>query len=129
VEEILVAIIHFIFELVMEVLLNFPFDLPSKNRSSPEPETIWPVCIMWFVCAFLLGLASLYFFKHSLINNPSLRIANLVLAPLISACLSQKIAAHRAQKNHFIVPRNHYWQAFWFTLSFTMVRYAYTSHT
>ena len=112
----------------MEVLLNIPFDLPSKNRSSPEPKVIWPACLTWFIFAFLLGLASLYFFKDSLINNPSLRIVNLVFAPLISAWLSQKIASFRAQKNHFILPRNHYWQAFWFTLSFTMVRYAYTSH-
>jgi hypothetical protein len=128
-EEILVIIIQVLFEFIFDVLLNIPFDWPSKNRTTPEPDSIWPSCFLWFMGASFLGWVSLLFFKHTLITSPALRVANLALAPLVSATLSKAIATRRAEKNLFIFPRNHYWQAFWFTLGFTMVRFAYATHT
>ena len=127
-EELIVVIIQFLFEFVLNVLLNIPFDWPSKNRTTPEPESIWAACFLWFLGASVLGWISLIFFKHTLITSSSLRIANLVLAPLVSAALSKAIAERRAKVNPFIESRNHYWQAFWFTLGFTMVRFAYATH-
>lgn len=127
-EEILVIIIQFLFEVVLNSILNIPFDWPSKNRLTPEPDYIWIACVLWFLCASLLGWVSLIFFKHTLIAIAGLRIANLILAPLLSAFISKVIATKRAENNHFIVPNNHYWQAFWFTLGFTMVRFAYATH-
>ena len=55
----------------------------------------------------------------------ALRIANLVLAPVASAFISQAIARRRSRHNKFIIPRNHFWQAFWFTLGIVTVRFAY----
>jgi hypothetical protein len=60
-----------------------------------------------------------------MISLSALRIANLVLAPITSAFISQAIARHRSKRNRFINPRNHFWQAFWFTLGIVTVRFAY----
>lgn len=127
-EEILVIIIQFLFEVILNSIMNIPFDWPSKNRLTAEPGSIWLTCLLWFLGASLLGWVSLIFFKHTLIAISGLRIANLILAPLLSAFISKVIASKRAENNQFIVPNNHYWQAFWFTLGFTMVRFAYATH-
>ena len=128
-EEILIAIAQFLFEFLFDVLLNIPFDWPSRNRKSPEPESIILICFLWFIGSIGLGFISILIFKNTLITHPSLRIANLFMAPITSAYISKSIAARRAKRNPYLVPRNHYWQAFWFTLGYTLYRFAYASHT
>lgn len=126
-EEILIVILQFLFEFALDVLGNLPFDWPSRNRSTPEPENIFLRCFLWFCGGCLLAGLSLIVFRHTLIAAPALRIANLVLAPLASAFLSAAIARQRALENPFIVPRNHFWQAFWFTLGLVAIRFAYAT--
>lgn len=128
-EEILIIIVQFLFEVIIESIINIPFDLPSKNRLTPEPESVWLTCTLWFLGASFLGWVSLFFINHTLISLPILRIANIVVAPFLSATISQAIANRRAENNHFISPRNHYWKAYWFTLGFTLIRFAYATHT
>jgi hypothetical protein len=127
-EELLIVIVQFLFEFILDVLLNIPFDWPSRNRDSFEPESIWATCFLWFLGASFLGWLSLFFFEHTWIAYPGLRIANLVVAPIVSGAISQAIAIRRAQRNPYLVPRNHFWQAYWFTLGFTLVRFAYATH-
>lgn len=127
-EEILIIIIQLLFEVIIESIVNIPFDWPSKNRVTPEPESVWLTNFLWFLGADFLGWISLLCLKHTLISLPSLRIANLVIAPFLSATISQSIANRRAKENNFIVPKNHYWKAYWFTLGFTMVRFAFATH-
>lgn len=128
-EDLIALILQFLFELLLEVLINIPFDLPSKKRNTPERTSISLVCFCWFLTGGAIGWLSLLIFQHTFITIPVLRIANLILAPLLSASLSKYIATRRAEINGYIVPRNHYWQAFWFTLAFTMVRFVYATHT
>ena len=126
-EELLIVIIQFLFEFVLNVLSNIPFDWPSRNRTTPEPEGISLRCFMGFCGGCLLAGVSLLIAKHTIIAISGLRIANLVLAPVASAVLSKSIASHRARDNPFIIPRNHFWQAFWFTLGLVLIRFAYAS--
>ena len=128
-EELLIVIIQFLCEFILNVFCNIPFDWPSRNRTSPEPEGIYLVCFLWFCGGCLLAGISLIFVKNTIISVSVLRIANLALAPFASAFLSQAIAQHRAKNNLFITPRNHFWQAFWFTLGLTLIRFAYASRT
>ena len=127
-EEILVVLVQFLIEFFFDIFLNIPFDWPSRNRRLPEPEAIFGNCVLWLIGSVVLGFISLLVFKHTLIASPNLRIANLFLAPLTSAAISKAIAARRALQNPNIIPRNHYWQAFWFTLGYTAVRFAYATH-
>ena len=126
-EELLVIIIQFLFELILNVLINIPFDWPSRNRSTPEPDGIVGVCMLWFGGGCLLGGISILVFKHTLIALAALRILNVVAAPVGSAYLSKRIAIGRSRENPNIHPRNHFWQAFWFTLGLVLIRFAYAS--
>ena len=127
-EEILIVITQFLFEFTLDVLGSFPFDWPSRNRTKPESERVFLSRFIWFCGGCALAGVSLVVSKHSIIAIPALRIANLVLAPLVSAYLSQAIASYRAQENRFIIPRNHFWQAFSFTLGLVLIRFAYATH-
>ena len=126
-EEVLIVVLQFLFEFILEVLGNIPFDWPSKNRRTPEPAGIVLRCFLWFCGGCVLAGMSLLVVGHTMIAFDVLRIANLVLAPLSSALVSQAIARRRARSNPFIVPRNHFWQAFWFTLGMVLIRFAYAS--
>jgi hypothetical protein len=56
-----------------------------------------------------------------------LRLANLPVAPLVSAYIAQAIARRRREANPLIAPRNHFWKAFWFTLGLVAIRFAYAT--
>lgn len=133
-EEILIIIIQFFFEFLADVLLGLGSpswsDL-ARSRYEPKPKSRWemPVVLVWFFVAAGLGWLSLFIFPNTLISIPALRVINLILAPLASASLAQYIAKKRAEENPYIVPRERFWQAFWFTLGFTAVRLAYADYT
>jgi hypothetical protein len=126
-EELLIVIIQFLFEFMLDVISNIPFDWTSSERTTPEPEGISLRCFLGFCGGCLLAGVSLLVVKHTVISVSALRITNVALAPIASAFLSQAIASRRARANVFIVPRNHFWQAFWFTLGLVLIRFAYAS--
>ena len=124
-EELLIATFQFLFEFVLDVLANLPFDWPSRNRRTPEPDSIISICFIWFFGGCILAGLSLLVLKHTLISVPVLRMANLILAPVTSGFISLTNARYRSRSNPFIVPRNHFWQAFWFTLGIVTLRFTY----
>lgn len=75
----------------------------------------------------MLGGLSLIVAKHSFISLPQLRLVNLVFAPLAAAFVSREIARHLAKNNAFIIPNNHFWQAFSFTLGLVFIRFVIAS--
>ncbi len=128
-EELLVVILQFLFEFLVDVFANIPFDWPSRNRRTPEPESIGWWCFLWFIGGCVLGAMSLLVLGYTLIHIGALRIVNLAIAPLAAASLSQAIAIRRAKTNSNLRPRNHFWKAFWFTLGLVLVRFAYAART
>jgi len=126
-EELLIVIVQFLFEFTLNVLGNIPFDWPSQDRTAPESEAVVFPRFLWFCGGCALAGISLLVAKHTLIALPALRIANLVAAPVTSAFISRAIAQHRALRNPFIIPGNHFWQAFFFTLGLALIRFAYAS--
>ena len=64
-------------------------------------------------------------FKRTWITHPHLRILNLIFAPVISAFISQAIARRRRENDTGIIPRDHFWQALWFTLGLVIVRFMF----
>jgi hypothetical protein len=124
-EDLLIATLQFLFEFAVEVLSNVPFDWPSSRRTWPEKEGIAGECFIWFIVGGVLAYISTLLLKYTWISFSWLRIVNLVLAPITSALISQAIARRRSRHNPNIVPRNHFWRAFWFTLGIVTVRFAY----
>ena len=98
-EEVLIIVVQFLFELVLNVLSNLPLEWPTRNRNKPETENIVILSIIWFSCGCIFAGFTLIIVKHSIISILELRIASLVLAPIISAFLYRNIAIHRARYN------------------------------
>lgn len=128
-EELLIILIQFLLELVLEVFANLPFQWASRRRNREYPDSIAFSSLCWFLCAALLGAFSLWAFPQTLIATPALRITNLIIAPLLSGGIFYWLAQRRCDDNPILIPRNHLWQAFWFTLGFTVVRFVYATHT
>jgi hypothetical protein len=127
-EDLIITILQAIFEFVIEVFSYSPLDWwPSSSRSSQASDGIAFKCFVGFVIGCGLACVSMLFIKRTWISWSSLRIANLVVAPMVSAFISQAIARRRSHHNPFIIPRNHFWQAFWFTLGVVSVRFAYAA--
>lgn len=124
-EELFVAILQALFEFILEILSYGTFDWPTTSKDRAEPESIAGRCVLWFMAGGALAGLSILAFHRTFIHWSSLRMANLVVAPVTSAFISQTIARHRTKNHPLIVPRNHFWQSFWFTLGLVLIRFTY----
>ena len=124
-EDLIVAILQGIFEFVLEIFSFTPFDFIPSSADRRHSESLWEKCVAWLVVGCGLAAISMLFLKRTWISHPTLRMANLALAPITSAFISQAIARFRSRRDESIIPRNHFWQAFWFTLGIVTVLFAY----
>ncbi|QBB71241.1 hypothetical protein ELE36_13235 [Pseudolysobacter antarcticus] len=123
--QVLFSSILFVLEFAIDVLAYAPLDWFFDWRDFPEPRTLWLASLLWFAGGCVLAWLSVLLLTHTFLAIPALRIANLALAPIASAFLSQALARRRKKSNAAIVPRNHFWQSFWFTLGLVTVRFAF----
>ena len=126
-EDLILLAVQALIECLFNVLCVIPFDWTSRNRTTPESPSVFVPRLLWFCAGCALAGISLLIFNRTLIAIPALRVANLALAPIASAYLSEKIATRRAATNPFIIPRNHFWQAFLFTFGLVLIRFVYAS--
>ena len=121
-EDLLIAILQCGFEFLLEIFSYTPCDwLPDR------PQKLVGKCFAWFIVGCVLAGISVLFLKHTWISHPALRIANLIVAPITSAFISQAIARHRSLTNLSVEPRNKFWQAFWFTFGIVLIRFIYAT--
>jgi hypothetical protein len=114
-EAFLVALGEVLIELVLNVAFYAPFDGPFSRWRN----------FMLLLVGGGLGALSLLVFSHTIISAQGLRIAYLVAAPIAAAFLFRAIATRRAKKSYSVVPRDHFWHAFWFTLGWVLVRFVF----
>lgn len=126
-EELIAVAFQFVIELTINAGSHLPVDWPSKRRKTPEAANVWALCFLWLVAGGVVGGLSLLIFSYALLQPGWLRIANLLVSPVVSAYLAQFIARRRARSNPCLVPRNHFWYGFWFSLGVAFVRFAYAT--
>ena len=126
-EEILIVILQFLLEFFFDSLLNLLFDWPLFGKATSESGKTATTCFRLFCAGCAVAGISLLWFQHTLIAYPVLRILNLFLSPIAAAYISQWFAKQSAKSDQSIVPRNHFWRAFWFTLGFVTVRFAFVA--
>lgn len=123
-EDLLIAALQAVVEFLLEIFSYAPVDWPFMEKWA---KSLAGRCFLWFIIGCGLAGISVLLFRRTWISTSTLRMANLVLAPVTSAFLSQSIARCRSRRNPGIVPHNHFWQAFWFTLGLVIVRFAYAA--
>jgi hypothetical protein len=127
VEELLILLVQVLGELAVNILINLPFHWPWRKRATPNQDSGFPVGLFWLALGCLLGWISTLLFQHTLLPLPALRVLNVVVAPIAAAYLAQTLARRAAQNKPDINPQTDFWQAFWFTLGFVLVRLACAS--
>ena len=129
-EEIVALLIQFLLEVGLQLFgsIGFDFATESRRKHGKEGETRNHDGCGWLVAFAVLGAIcgglSLIFAPKLLLPNVGLRVANLVVSPLVAGGLSYLVARHvwaaRGQS-----PQHHFWRGFWFALAFGLVRFAY----
>jgi hypothetical protein len=122
VEEVLVFVVQFFLEFVLQIFGSFGFDVATTRSDRKEqPGCGWLTAFAIFggVC----GGLSLIFAPNAILPNAGLRIANLFVAPLLAGGVSFLAASLWSSRGW--EPSHHFWRGFWFALFFGLVRFAY----
>lgn len=125
-EQILLAIVGFLLEWMFYSSIYLPFGFATTKVVPAEAKDLDALtCLKCFVTGCGVGWISLLLFKHAFVSNAGMRVALLVLSPLTAAYLTKSIAKYMAKTNTDITPSHHFWYAFWFTVGFAALRFAY----
>src|SRR4051812_44310527 len=124
-EEILVVLIQFLIEVIGQAIVQIPFDCACRLRESREQHAV-AMSTLFLVVGGMVGVMSVAFLPGTLIQIPALRILNLGVTPLLGGAIGYRIAKWQAEtRNPNVVPRYHFWYAFFFTLALAAVRLVY----
>ncbi len=126
-EELIIIVIQFVVEVVGQALVQIPFDCITRNPKKPEEDSLWRY-VLFLSGGSAVGWGSVGILPRTMLHLSGLRIANLVLAPMVAAAVARLIASSRSKRNPFIEPKVHGWSAFWFTLGLAAIRFAYAKH-
>lgn len=126
-EEILVAILQFLFEAIINIGSFLPIDSATSKRRELSYNA--GTALGWLVVGGVFGGLSLLLLSHTMIHRPDARIANVVITPLCSGGFAFLRSALRSKKDPLVTPRDHFWFAFWFSLAFALVRFAYAGRS
>ena len=130
-EEIVALIIQLVLEIGLQLLgaigVDWVASTTTRKTKDGEVREEDDGCGWLVIFAFLgavCGGISLLIRPELILPNLGLRIANLILAPLIAGGLSYLVSAYvwttRGQN-----PGHHFWRGFWFALLFGVIRFAY----
>jgi hypothetical protein len=125
VEEILGFIIQLVIEVLVQIFGALGLDVASSRRGRGEEGGCGWLAVFAFFGGVCGGL-SLIPYPAPLLPNAGLRIANLIVAPLLAGGVSALAANLWAGRGWN--PAHHFWRGFWFAMLFGLVRFAYVTH-
>jgi hypothetical protein len=121
--EILALVIQFLIEVVGTAIFSIPFDCACRIREKEERPI--GLSVLFLTAGGMVGGISAAFVP-SLVEIPALKLASLVVTPLVAGTIGYHIAKWQARtRNPLLVPRYHFWYTFFFTLGLVVVRFAY----
>ena len=125
-EDLIAIAVQFTVEVIGSAFISWPFGFNVRRPTEPESSSVW-LCVLLATAGGMLGWISAYLLPFRLLPYSWLRVLNLVVAPVVGGFTARAIAAYRSKDNVLIEPRVHFWNAFWFTLAFVLLRIAYLS--
>lgn len=128
-EEIVALIIQLVLEVGLQLFGSIGFDVATESRRTRgdggAQETDGCGWLALFaVFGAICGGVSLIFKPNLILPTLGLRVANLVVSPLLAGALSYLFAAY-VWAARGASPRHHFWRGFCFALLFGLVRFAY----
>lgn len=127
-EEIVVLILQVFFEAFFNAIISLPFEWLFSTRYSDNVQNVkgclFP--ILFIVVGAGCGWVSLLILPNLLIAIPALRLVNFIFAPLMAGSMSVYLASWRQKEGKLEYGLFHFFNAFFFTLAFVGVRWAYS---
>ena len=128
-EEIIILIFQFLFEVVIQILAELPWDwfIDSREHKSDEVPAHWKWATGSLVMGAVVGFVSLGLHSDTFIKTSGARIAYLVLAPPFSAWISLMLSRRMVRRGRkWVGPNLHALCSFCFALALTIIRFTYT---
>jgi hypothetical protein len=127
-EELLIAIFQFLFEVLLQSLVELPWDWFVGSRELRLDQSSKK--FHWIIASLLIGagvgVISPFIRPNTSIKSSSFRLLYLILAPLFSAMISFLIARFFSSRGRpWVQPRLHAICTFCFTLVVTVLRFTY----
>ena len=108
---------------VLDGLLYWPFDFGYESAS--DRFSRWVVLVGYFIIGCAVGWLSLHLFPHVWLSHPSLRIANLIVSPMVAGSVGVFSARQFYRVCPDVEPRDHFLPGFLFALAVAAIRFAY----
>src|SRR5690349_8747663 len=127
-EEFLIVLFQFIFEVVLQVLAELPWDfyVGARERRNEESSDKFGWAVVSLLMGGAVGVLSLWVRPNTSIKHSEARLAYLFLAPPCSAWVSLWVARFLARRGRpWIEPGLHATCAFCFALVLTVLRFTY----
>lgn len=127
-EEFLALFIQLVLEVGLQLFGSLGFDAAttSRDRTDKEKAGCWWL-VLFAVFGAICGGLSLIFAPQLMLPNLGLRLANLIVAPLLAGTISYLVARY-VWTSKGLEPSHHFWRGFWFALFFGLCRFAFAKH-
>jgi hypothetical protein len=124
------ALLEVFLQLFGELLIQLFFEGVSEagahsfgQRHEGKPVNPFLASIGYVLFGAILGLVSLGLFPSGFITNPTLRVLNLVMTPLLAGGVMILVGKWRRRRNQELVRLDRFGYAFLFALAMAVVRY------
>lgn len=127
-ETILEVVLEVLGEFLFEVVLQLLFELGIRALLAPLRASVaasmrWP----WLTLAgALAGAGSLLVAPHAFLTSAALRLANVVVSPLVAGAAIAAFGALRVRRGLVVLPIDRFVGGYAFALAFAVVRWVFT---
>lgn len=119
-------LIEIIGELLLQACIELLGEIGLRSLAEPfrKPPNPWLAALGYFIFGALAGGISLLVFPTHLVAE-ELRLANLVLTPIVVGLLMAALGAWRARHGQIILRIDRFSYGFLFALSLALVRFGF----
>jgi len=125
VEEILVVLFQIFFEFLLQFFGSVPINF---SFGSARAERRWGWLLLHAVVGGLLGALSTLLVPNLVLPYAALRIANLIVAPVLAGGIAYLFARWAKSRGHAFDPVAHFWHGVLFAFLFGAARFAFAQH-
>lgn len=123
--------IEFLFEIVGEFLLQFVFEAVAsvfgRTDSDGKPAHPFVKFMGYAIFGGVAGGLSLLIVPHLLVQSPGMRIANLVITPLLAGGMMALVGKWREKHDRKRSPIDRFAYGYCFALTMALVRFHFGS--
>ena len=121
-------IVEILGEFLIEVVLQLLFELGARALLAPLRASLaasmrWP----WLAAlGALAGGLSLLVAPHAFLSSAALRLANVVVSPLVAGAAIASLGALRVRRGLVVLPFDRFFSGYAFAFAFAVVHWAFT---